>query len=80
MKMEKFQGIVGMDWLTLNQAHIDYEKGHISFHALNGEKIEIRGRSGKNPLRVVNSRKLVKGLRKGLPINILKMNKSKMQP
>ena len=36
--------------------------------------MEIHGRSGKNSLRVVKSSKLVKGLRKGLPIYILRLN------
>ena len=36
--------------------------------------MEIHGRSGKNSLRVVKSNKLVKGLRNGLPIYILRLN------
>ena len=64
-----------MDWLSKNQAGINCSKGTVSFNSSDGEKVEIHGRSGRNPLRVVKSSKLVKGLRKGLPIYILKLNK-----
>ena len=73
--MGKFQGILGMDWLSKNQAKINYQKGTILFISSTGHKVSIQGRSGKNPLKVVKSNKLVKGLQKGLPIFILKINK-----
>ncbi len=75
LKMGKFQGILGMDWLSKNQAGINCSQGVVSFISSEGKKVEIRGRSGKNPLRVVKSSKLVKGFKKGLPIYILKLNK-----
>ena len=37
--------------------------------------MQIQGRSRRNPLKVVKANKLVSGLRKGLPIYILKLNK-----
>ena len=38
------------------------------------------GRAGYAPLRVVNISKLVKGLRKGLPIYAVKLNKPEDEP
>ena len=75
LKMGKFQGILGMDWLSKNQAGINCRKGVVTFISKEGNEVEIQGRSGKSPLRVVKASKLVKGLRKGLPIYVLKLNK-----
>ena len=69
-----------MDWLSLNQAKIDCGQGLFSFVTSNGENVEIPGRSGHNPLRVVKANKLVKGFQKGLPIYILKLNKPEKKP
>ena len=64
-----------MDWLSRNQAGINYSQGLISFLSDNGQNVEIKGRSRKNPLRVVNPSKIIKGFNKGLPIYVLKLNK-----
>ena len=37
--------------------------------------MQIQGRFGRNPLKVVKANKLVSGLKKGLPLYILKINK-----
>ena len=66
-----------MDWLSKNQAIINCKKGTILFISSIGHKVSIQGRTGKNPLKVVKSNKLFKGLQKGLPIFILKINKLK---
>ena len=79
-KMGKFQGILGMDWLSKNQAGINCSQGTISFLSDSGEKVEIHGRAGKNPLKVVKSSKIIKGFRKGLPIYIIKLNKPEKEP
>ena len=65
-----------MDWLSKNQAGINCSQGVISFVFEEGDKVEIQGRTGSSPLRVVKASKLVKGLRKGLPIYVLKLNKT----
>ena len=75
LKIGKFQGILGMDWLGQNQAGIYCSQGTISFVSNQGEKVEIQERSGRNPIWVVKPNKLVKGLKKGLPIYVLKLNK-----
>ena len=69
-----------MDWLSQNQAKIDCGQGLISFVTSNGENVEIPGRSGRNPLRVVKANKLIKGFQKELPIYILKLNKPEKKP
>ena len=75
LKIQKFQGILGMDWLSQNQAGIYCSQGIVSFVSSQGEKVEVQGRSGRNPLWVVKPSKLIKGLKKGLPIYVLKLNK-----
>ena len=64
-----------MDWLSKNQAEINCRKGVVTFISKEANKVEIQGRARKSPLRVVKASKLVKGLRKGLPIYVLKLNK-----
>ena len=64
-----------MDWLSKNQAKINCRKGVVTFISKEANKVEIQGRTRKSPLRVVKASKLVKGLRKGLPIYVLKLNK-----
>ena len=63
-----------MDWLDQNQAGIYYSQGIVSFTSSQGDKVEVKGRSGKNPLWVVKPSKLIKGLKKGLSIYVLKLN------
>ncbi|MCO5601915.1 hypothetical protein L7F22_056041 [Adiantum nelumboides] len=75
LKMGKFQGILGMDWLSKNKADIHCSQGTISFYSLNGEQVYIHGRRGNAPLRVVKAKQLIKGLRKGLSLYVLKLNK-----
>ena len=77
LKIGKFQGILGMDWLGQNQAGIYCNQGTVSFVSSQGEKVEIQGISRRNPIWVVKPNKLIKGLKKGLPIYVLKLNKPK---
>ncbi|MCO5556517.1 hypothetical protein L7F22_010066 [Adiantum nelumboides] len=75
LKMGKFQGILGMDWLSKNKADIHCSQGTVSFYSLNGEQVYIHGRRGNASLRVVKAKQLIKGLRKGLSLYVLKLNK-----
>ncbi|MCO5602462.1 hypothetical protein L7F22_056594 [Adiantum nelumboides] len=75
LKMGKFQGILGMDWLIKNKADIHCRQGTVSFYSLNEEQVYIHGRRGNALLRVVKAKKLIKGLRKGLSLYVLKLNK-----
>ena len=64
-----------MDWLSKNQAEINCRKEVVMFVSKEANKVEIQRRTRKSPLRVVKASKLVKGLRKALPIYVLKLNK-----
>ncbi|MCO5580385.1 hypothetical protein L7F22_034252 [Adiantum nelumboides] len=75
LKMRKFQGILGMDWLSKNKADIHCSQGTVSFYSSNGEQVYIHGRRGNASLRVVKAKQLMKGLRKGLSFYVLKLNK-----
>ena len=80
MKMGKFEGILGMDWLREHNADIHCKQGTISFQIDSGEIVHIQGKQGKAPLRVVKAAKLVKGLKKGLSIYLLKLNDLAKKP
>lgn len=75
LKMGKFQGILGMDWLSQNRADIHCSQGTVSFLTSSQDRVLIHGRRGKAPLRVVKAKQLMKGLQKGLPLYVLKLNK-----
>lgn len=59
-----YDGILGMDWLTRNQANIHCHKGTISFLDLNGNKVQGIGETGSPPLKLVKASQMLKGLRK----------------
>ena len=75
--MGKFQGILGIDWLGKNKAQTNYGLGYILFTSDLGVQVQIQGRSGKNPLKIVKAKRKANGFRKVLPIYILKINKPK---
>ncbi|MCO5566312.1 hypothetical protein L7F22_019989 [Adiantum nelumboides] len=75
LKMGKFQGILGMDWLSENKADIHCSQGTVSFYSSSGEQVYIHGRRGNTPLRVAKAKQLMKELQKGLPLYVLKLNK-----
>ena len=79
LKMGKFEGILGMDWLSKNKANIHYGQGILSFQSSEGQRVQVEGRTGRAPLKVVKIVRLVKGLRKGLPIYVLKLNKTEVE-
>ena len=41
LKIGKFQGILGMDWLSQNQARIYCRQGIVSFFSSQGERVEV---------------------------------------
>ena len=80
LKMGKFQGILGMDWLHKNNAVIHCAQGTLSFLDSQESQALVSGRVGHAPLRIVKISKLVKGLRKGLLVYAIKLNKPKGKP
>ena len=79
LKMGKFEGILGMDWLSKNKANIHCGQGILSFQSSEGQRVQVEGRTGRAPLKVVKIARLVKGLRKGLPIYVLKLDKTEVE-
>ena len=77
--MGKFQGILGMDWLGKNKAQINCVLGSILFTSNQGVQVQIEGKSGRNPLKVVKAKQIVNRFRKGLPMYILKINKPRKE-
>ena len=77
--MGKFQGILGMGWIGKNKAQINCGLGSILFTSDHGKQVKIKGKWGRNPLKVVKAKWIVNGFRKGLPIYILKINKPKKE-
>ncbi len=75
LKLGKFQGILGMDWLGQNDSDINCKRGIVSFLTSERKKVQVQGRNGRAPPRVVKVSNLIKGLKKGLPICVLKLNK-----
>ena len=80
LKLGKFQGILRMDWLHKNNAVIHCAQGTLSFINSQESQVLVSGRVGYAPLRVVKIAKLVKRLRKGLPIFVVKLNKLEGKP
>ena len=69
-----------MDWLHKNNAIIHCTQGTPSFTDPQGSQALVSGRARYAPLRVVKIAKLVKELRKGLPIYAVKLNKLEGEP
>ena len=64
-----------MDWLGKNKVHINCGLGSILFTSDLGAQVQMKGRLGRNLLKVVKAKRIVSGFKKGLPIYILKINK-----
>ena len=77
--MGKFQGILGMDWLGKNKAQINCGLGSVLFTSNLGTRVQIKGKLGRNPLKVVKAKQIVNGFRKGLPVYVLKINKPRKE-
>ena len=44
-----------------------------------GMRVQIKGKLGKSPLKVVKAKQIVNGFIKGLPVYILKINKPRKE-
>ena len=73
--MGKFQGILRMDLLGKTKAQINCGLGSVLFTSDQGMQVQIKGKSGKNLLKVVKAKQIVNGFRTGLLVYILKINK-----
>ena len=70
-----YDGILGMDWLTTNQASINCAEGSFTFVDLSGEKTLVQGKNGKSKACLVKANRLLKGLKRGQQIYVVKLNK-----
>ena len=64
-----------MDWLYKNNAVIHCAHGTLSFVGSQENQASVSGRVKNAPLRVVKVARLIKGLRKGLPIYVVELNR-----
>ena len=70
-----YDGILGMDWLIENQAHIHCAQGNFSFIDSKGNEVLVQGKNGRPQAHLVKASRLLKGLRKGQQIFAVKLNK-----
>ena len=66
-----------MDWLYKSNVVIHCAHGTISFVDSQGNQASVSGKVGNAPFRVVKVARLLKGLRKGLPIYVVKLYRPK---
>ena len=69
-----------MDWLHKNNAAIHCAHRTLSFVKSQENQALVSRRKGYAPLRIVKISKLVKGLRKRLPIYAVKLNEIEGEP
>ncbi|MCO5605121.1 hypothetical protein L7F22_059301 [Adiantum nelumboides] len=70
-----YDGILEMDWLKENQAHIHYAQGNFTFTDNLGNEVLVQGKNGMPKAHLVKAAKLLKGLKKGQQIYVVKLNK-----
>lgn len=76
-----YDGILGMDWLTMNDASLECRDRKLSFTSLLGERVTTTGTRGDPKLHLVTAAKLLKTYHKGQMIYAVKLNPNdKPQP
>ncbi|MCO5599699.1 hypothetical protein L7F22_053804 [Adiantum nelumboides] len=70
-----YDGILGMDWLSKNQAHIHCAQGNLSFQNCLGEEVLVQGTNGRPKAHLVKASRLIKGAQNGQQIYVVKLNK-----
>ena len=69
-----YDGILGMDWLSKNNALLHCKDALLTFQDSRGEKATISGTRGKPKLHLVTATKLLKGYRKKQMVYAVKLN------
>ena len=69
-----YDGILGMDWLSKNNALLHCKDALLTFQDSHGEKATISGTRGKPKLHLVTATKLLKGYRKKQMVYAVKLN------
>ena len=62
-----FDVVIGMDWLSANQAEVICHEKLVRIPLSNKEVLTIRGETGSTQLKTINMMKAQKFLRKGYP-------------
>ncbi|MCO5548015.1 hypothetical protein L7F22_001471 [Adiantum nelumboides] len=70
-----YDGILGMDWLSKNQASIHGNQGSVTFRDDQNQQVKIQGKSGSPKIHLVKASRLLKGLRSHQQIYVVKLNK-----
>lgn len=69
-----YDGILGMDWLTLNDATVECKSRKLTFTSLLGGRVVTLGTRGDPKLHLVTATKLLKGHHKKQMIYAVKLN------
>lgn len=70
-----YDGILGMDWLSANHASIHCAQGSLTFQDSLGQEILVQGKNGKPRACLVKTNRMLKGMKAGQQIFIVKLNK-----
>ena len=70
-----YDGILGMDWLIANHASIHCAQGSFSFRDKQGQETLVQGRNGKPKAKLSKASRMLRGLRSGHQIYVVKLNK-----
>ena len=70
-----YDGILGMDWLIANRASIHCAQGTFSFLSKRGQEVLIQGKNGKPKARLTKAKRMLRGLRSGQQVFVVKLNK-----
>ena len=72
-----YDGILGMDWLRSRHANIHCAQGTFSFLDDRNQEILVQGKNGKPKAKLSKAKRLMKGLKAGQQIFVVKLNKVK---
>ena len=70
-----YDGILGMDWLIANHANVHCAQGSFSFQDKQGQETLVQGRNEKPRAKLSKASRMLRGLRSGQQIYVVKLNK-----
>lgn len=70
-----YDGILGMDWLVANHANVHCAQGSFSFRDGQGQETLVQGKNGKPTAKLTKASRMLRGLRSGQQIYVVKLNK-----
>ncbi|MCO5586894.1 hypothetical protein L7F22_040839 [Adiantum nelumboides] len=75
LPLRVYDGILGMDWLKENQAHIHCAQGNFTFTNNLENEVLVQGKNGMPKAHLLKAARLLKGLKKEQQIYAVKLNK-----